>query len=47
MKYECKECGMAVIVTEEGAVRFCKHNDAPIVANMSAEAHVSAEITSK
>ena len=44
MKYECKECGMAVIVTPEGQVRYCKH-DAPIIANMSAEAHATADIS--
>lgn len=43
--YICKECGEAVIVTPEGAVRRCGHDDAPIIANMEAEATVTGGLT--
>jgi hypothetical protein len=34
--YICSGCGKAVIVTEEEIIRICEHNDAPVIANLSA-----------
>lgn len=40
MQYKCAECGMAVIVLpDEAPIKACVH-DAPIIAEMEAEAVV-------
>ena len=43
--YRCKECNLAVIVADGTIIRACTHDDAGIVAELSATMHGSGGVT--